>query len=203
MRLIILAFIFIFESVASADTLAIENCAFEQSKNMVKILFETVGLKKPKQVQALLDMTLKLCRGVIPANEEKIDVTTNAIKEGVTRAVREVMGEGLEIRNPDLKTSSEIARSNLLTTLKKYFHDDSIFIENLQNLNILYKRGVIEDDILLSNGYICSVKSKVSSSEETEDDGLCSVEFTCKHVSSGKFKIVYSQVEKACKDFGF
>ena len=148
-------------------------------------------------------MTLKLCRGVIPANEEKTDVTTNAIKEGVNRAVRDVMGESVEIPDLDSKTASEIAQSNLLMTLKKYFNDDSIFFENPQNLNILDKRRVIGDDILLSNGYICTVQSKVSSSEETEDGGLCSVEFTCKHVSSGKLKIAYSQVEKSCKSFGF
>ncbi len=202
MRLIILAFIFILESVASADTLAIENCAFEQSKNM-EILFETVGLKKPKQVQALLDMTLKLCREVIPPNEEKTVVTTDAIKEGVTRAFREVMGENFEIPGRNSITAPEIARSNLLKTLKKYFNDDSIFFENPQNLEILGEKGAIGDDILLSNGYTCAVQSKVSGSAETEDGGLCSVEFTCKRIDSRGFKVTFRQVETDCRSSGF
>jgi hypothetical protein len=200
MRFVIFFCILILESVTYADTRAIETCAFEKSRSLVQTISQTVGLTNARQVDGLLDLTALMCHEVIPANEQKTEFTTNAIEAGVIKAIREVMGASIEFPGFNSKGTTVISQSNLLITLKDSFADNSISILNPQDLESFVEpgeQGLRGNRIQLSNGYTCSVESKILS-EGTggpERFSLCAVKFNCQQGSSIKVKYVKQNCE--------
>ena len=197
MRILILASLLCLAHFANADSTTIENCAYEQSLTMVETISSTVGLTRPKQVQALVGIIQLMCRDVIPANEKDTADTTEAIKTGVVRAIHKVMGDSFAIPGMDTNGTMNVAQSNLLIAIHNYFGDKSITVLNEANLKSVgeagHEEGLSGDNISLSNGYICSVLS-TAPGINAEDD-LCAVRLNCKMGSDIKFHSIIHNCE--------
>lgn len=173
----------------------LEECSYEESKDVIANVHRTVGFNSPTQLAAAESIAGLLCK-------EAKERTTQAgmseneaellIAKSVLRAALEVTKDAPWLKDWNEGGWERIAIANLLVVLRDVFSDPELIIQNGKLLPPLDAgdEKILQGAGTLSNGYVCEMQSEIGKPN-------CVVEFACEKGSNSSIK----RVNQPCSMF--